>query len=253
MIEIQERGEVRELRLARPPVNALNLDVVSALREALAGAASDSKAGIILSGSPGIFSAGLDLKDLLALSREDLERFWRAFFALLQDLARSPCPVVAALTGHSPAGGAVLALFCDRRIAAEGNKFAIGLNEVQVGLVVPWPIQLAFVRLVGQRQAEKLLVSGALMSPDEALAAGFVDEVVPAALVVDRAAEYLEGLAALPGTAMRETRQLLRAQYSAPFDEVRDEDFEKMLDGWFSDETQANLRAVLERLAGRKR
>ena len=148
MIEIEEHGNLRELRLARPPVNALNYDLVSALRDALAKAGADEKEGVILSGSPGIFSAGLDLKDLLALSREDLGRFWRAFFSLLKELASSPCPVVAALTGHSPAGGAVLALFCDRRIAVQGERFAIWLNEVQAGLVVPCPIQQALLRLL---------------------------------------------------------------------------------------------------------
>lgn len=252
MIEIQEHGALRELRLARPPVNALNYEMVCALRAALAQAGADRKDGIILSGRPGMFSAGLDLKDLLTLSREDMRQFWLAFFGLLQDLAGSPCPVVAAITGHSPAGGAVLALFCDRRIAAQG-EFKMGLNEVQVGLVVPWPIQAAFVRLLGARQAEQLLVAGALVNPDAALAAGFVDEVVAADAVIERAVKWLEQMAALPRHAMLQTRRFLRAEYAKPFASVRDDDVEAMLDGWFSAATQRNLRAVLERLASKKR
>lgn len=252
MIKILEHGKLRELQLDRPPVNAFNRDLVSALRAALAQAFKEEADGVILSGKPGMFSAGLDLKDLLALSRDDLRLFWKDFFALLQDLAGSPCPVVAAVTGHSPAGGAVIALFCDRRIAAQGN-FAMGLNEVQVGLVVPWPIQKAFTRLLGARQAEQLLVRGALFSPDEALAIGFVDEVVAADKVVEHAVNWLKSMAALPRFAMLETRRLLRAEYSAPFAEIPDSELEKMLDEWFSAATQRNLHAVLERLASKKR
>lgn len=251
MIESEDLGKVRELRLARPPVNALNLELVERLRAELARAADDGAEGVILTGRPGIFSAGLDLRDLLALSRAELGVFWRAFFGLLCDLATMPCPIVAAISGHSPAGGAVLALFCDRRIAAQG-EFSIGLNEVQVGLVVPWPIQRAFVRLLGARQAEQLLVQGRLLSPDEALAVGFVDEVVAFDAVTASAGRWLEATLALPRDAMLETRKLLRQPYAEAFAEIDDADFEQMLDGWFSEATQARLRAVLEQLSRRK-
>lgn len=252
MIEIEEHGNIRELRLARPPVNALNGELVNNLRMALAKAREDGKQGIVLSGRPGMFSAGLDLKALLGLKRPEMDQFWRDFFALLRDLANSPCPVVAAMTGHSPAGGAVLALFCDRRILAQG-EFKVGLNEVQVGLVVPRPIQSGLVRLLGARQAEQLLVSGALLSPDEALGVGFVDEVVSVESVVDRSVKWLQTMNALPQNAMLETRRMLRSEYAQPFDELQESDFEPMLDGWFSDATQRQLREVLERLASKKR
>lgn len=251
MLETEEHGDIRELRLARPPVNAINLELVQALRAELARAVADERHGVILSGRPGIFSAGLDLKDLLALSRPQLKTFWKAFFNLLQDLANLPCPAVAAITGHSPAGGAVLALFCDRRIAAHG-KYVMGLNEVQVGLVVPWPIQRAFTRLLGARQAERLLVAGALLSPDDALAVGFLDEVADTEAVVPQSVQWLQQINALPRNAMLQTRKLLRAEYAQPFAEVGEGDYEQMLDGWFSDATQRSLRAVLERLEKKK-
>ena len=102
--------------------------------------------------------------------------YWREFFAVCATLARAPIPLVAAVTGHSPAGGAVLALFCDYRVMAQG-AFKIGLNEVQVGLSVPDCIQFALRRVVGNHRAERLLVAGAMLESSAALDCGYVDEL----------------------------------------------------------------------------
>src|SRR5690606_40710473 len=115
--------------------------------------------GIVLSGQPRIFSAGLDVPYLLTLGddRGALTNAWQAFFGVARALASSPVPVVAALTGHAPAGGCVYALCCDYRIMAAGD-YRIGLNETQVGLVAPEGIQRLLRRAVGSHPAARLLV-----------------------------------------------------------------------------------------------
>lgn len=251
MIETESRGDIRVLRLARAPVNALDPTLVNTLRETLEQTASERPAGVVLTGRPGVFSAGLDLKALLALERPAMARFWRDFFALLDSLARFPVPLVAAISGHSPAGGAVLSLYCDRRIAVRG-PFKMGLNEVQVGLVVPGPIQMALTRLVGAHTAEGLMVRGALISPEEAHACGLVDDLVEAADLIDAASSWLEHLATLPRAAMLGTRAFARRSLAAPYAEVTDADIEGMVDGWFSEATQESLRAVLKKLEARR-
>ena len=100
-----------------------------------------------------------------------MEQTLRDFFRLMRALAASPIPTVAAITGHAPAGGAVLSIFCDARVMAEGD-FRIGLNEVQVGLSLPRVIHTALVRVVGERQAERLGVGGLLVPAGEALRIG---------------------------------------------------------------------------------
>jgi enoyl-CoA hydratase/carnithine racemase len=197
-----------------------------------------------------MFSAGLDVPHLLTLDRGGIRHLWDAFYALLRGLAASPVPVVAAITGHSPAGGAVLALYCDLRVMAEG-EFRIGLNEVRVGLPMPPVILAAMRRLVGPRLAERMCVSGALVSPAEAAHIGLVDELAPPARVVERAVAMAAELAALPRAAMAETRRLARADLTAMFDDA-DAEMEGLLDSWFSAEAQATMRALVERLA-RKR
>ena len=251
MLETIDHGAVREVRLARPPVNALSPELVIALEQALAEAADHARA-IVLSGQPGMFSAGLDMKALLARDRAEMAAFWGRFLALLRRLATSRAPIVAALTGHSPAGGAVMAIFCDARVAAAGD-FKIGLNEVQVGMAMPSIIHAAMLRLVGAREAERLCVGGLLVSPDEALAAGLVDEVVEPELVVARAISRAGAYAALPPQAMARTRALCRADLAAAFDRVGADFADEMNAGWFSDETQSTMKAVLAQLAAKSK
>jgi enoyl-CoA hydratase/carnithine racemase len=212
-----------------------------------------------------MFSAGLDVPLLLQLDREGIRGLWLGLYALLRTLARSPLPVVAAITGHSPAGGAVLALFCDVRIMAAGD-WRIGLNEVQVGIPMPPVILYAMRRLVGARLAERLCVAGLLVPAAEAARIGLVDELVAPEQVVARAIAVAEELVALPPAAMLATRRTARADLCALFDApaaaarpaetsetAETAEIEAVLDAWFGAEAQSTMRALVERLAARKR
>ncbi|WP_428265584.1 enoyl-CoA hydratase/isomerase family protein [Haliangium sp.] len=248
MLDVIDHGPVRELRLAHPPVNALCPELIAALYEQVTTAAGEGgPEALVLSGRPGMFSAGLDVPVLIKLDRAAIAEVWRQFFGLMQALARSPIPVVAAISGHSPAGGAVLALFCDYRIMAEG-KFKIGLNEVQVGLPLPTPIYKALVYAVGRRQAERLGVAGLMMSPEEALQVGLVDELCDPEQTAARALEWAEGMLRLPPQARTRTRELARRELAATFDGFSDEVRMSFVESWFGDETQSTLRAVVARM-----
>jgi enoyl-CoA hydratase/carnithine racemase len=244
---ITHDNAIREIQLARPPVNALNQELVHALREAIDNSVREGVRGIVLSGAPGLFSAGVDVPALLQRDRQGVLDYWREFFALCGTLARVPIPMVAAVTGHSPAGGAVLALFCDYRVMAEG-PFRIGLNEVQVGLIVPEAIQLALRRVVGAYRAERLLVSGAMIESAEALACGFVDEVTGVDQVTQRALHWLNELLALPSQAMLTTRSLARADLAAAYADMDALPLEEFTEAFFHPETQAVLQQLVARL-----
>jgi enoyl-CoA hydratase/carnithine racemase len=248
---IEHDHGILELRLTRPPVNALNPALIAALKRAIEQAPSDGAEALVLSGSPGLFSAGLDIPALLQLDRAAMRAFWNDFFGVCAALARSPIPIVAAVTGHSPAGGAVLAIFCDYRVMARG-EFRIGLNEVRVGLTVPDCIQAALRRLIGTYRAERLLVAGTMLDSEDALAAGFVDELTGIDQVVTRAVAWLEPLLQLPRRAMLETRAMARADLARLFDDPASLPVEAFLDGWFAPEAQATLRALVERLRSKK-
>ncbi|MCS6946470.1 MAG: enoyl-CoA hydratase/isomerase family protein, partial [Steroidobacteraceae bacterium] len=152
------------------------------------------------------------------------------------------------LTGHSPAGGAVLALYCDRRVMATGD-FRIGLNEVQVGLTPGPIIAQACRRLVGARAAERLLTTGALLTPSEALALGLVDRLAAPDQVVATALAEARELLRLPAHAYALTRSIVRADLVAMFGtdpqatiEAQALEFETLM---HSDETRERLAAAL--------
>jgi len=247
MIQTINHGVIRELRLDRPPVNALSPELINALRKAIQAAPGEGARTLILSGAPGRFSGGLDVPLLLGLDRTAMATLWRDFYALLGAIARSPIPIVAAITGHAPAGGTVLALYCDLRIMASGD-YKIGLNEVQVGIPIPPVIPAGARRLLGPRLAERLAVSGELLSPQDALGFGMIDEVVALEKVVDRAVERCQRLLALPAEAMASTRQLARADLIAIFEVDLEPELQRVIAGWWSAETQGTLRALVERV-----
>ncbi len=254
MLESIAHDDILELRLANPPVNALHPDLIAALREAVVKAPGRGVRALVLSGQPGMFSAGLDVPTLLGLDRDAMSRVWGDFSGLMAALARSPIPSVAAITGHSPAGGAVVSLFCDYRVMARSSSaekpFRIGLNEVQVGLVVPDAIQAALRRLLGAHRAERLMVAGAMISSEEAERIGMVDELAAVEDVVPRALAWCQAHLAAPRQAMEGTRRLARADLAAVFDGQSKAHVEEFLDIWFSEESQTTLKALVARLKG---
>lgn len=132
MLEIINHGKIREIRLARPPVNALHPELVKLLTQTLRETGTECGA-VVLSGRDGVFSAGLDVVELLQLDRQGMMAFWGAFIELLETIALSRVPVASAITGHSPAGGAVMCLMSDYRVMSRGD-YLIGLNETRVGV-----------------------------------------------------------------------------------------------------------------------
>ncbi|MGO1071549.1 enoyl-CoA hydratase/isomerase family protein [Lysobacter sp. CA199] len=247
-VETLTHGDIVEIKLARAPVNALNPALCNATREAIEQAVLHGAHGIVLSGGPKVFSAGLDVPYLLSLGdqRDHLLLAWQAFFGLNRALASSPVPVVAAIAGHAPAGGCVMALCCDYRVMASGN-YSIGLNETQVGLVAPEGIQRLMRRVVGTYRAERLLVAGALVDAQTALSIGLVDELVEIDAVAERARAWLQQLLSLPRSAMLQTRALARADL---VEALRPEHIEldRFVESWYSQDTQTALKALVAKL-----
>lgn len=249
MLDIIDHGGIRELRLARPTVNALNIDMLRRLQSAV-----EDHAGVdafVVTGQPNVFSAGLDVPAILASGREAAAELFTQLWYLQRALAASPVPVVFGITGHCPAGGTVLAIYADYRVMAEGD-FRLGLNEVQVGLYPGPVIHGAYRRLVGGHAAQ-LLTRGALVDPATALRMGLVDELCAPAKCVERAIEVAREFASLPREAMRRTREMTRAELVALFgdpaqaDALAREFGETGAKFWFVPETLERLATIFKR------
>ena len=247
MLEIHDHGAIREIRLARPPANALNGELVNALAGALQTAGTEAEA-VVVSAAGRMFCAGLDVPELLQLDRSRFAVLWRDFIGLTQTIATLPVPTVFAMQGHAVAGGLLLALFADYRIMPAG-AFKTGLNEVQVGLVAPTPVHRALVRLVGPQRAERMLVSGEVMATEKAHAIGLVDELAEMPEeVVPAAVAWCTRHLALPRRALNLSRQMARADLHAIFDDYSARENESWVDLWFEKNTQAILNELVASL-----
>lgn len=251
MIEFLNHGRIREIRMTRQPVNALNPELVNLLTRAFNDAFEDVDA-VVLSGLEGIFSAGLDVVELLPLDRESMTKFWSEFFELLETIACSPVPVATAITGHSPAGGAVISLMSDYRVMSRGS-FKIGLNETRVGLVLPPLLQNAMSRLVGARIAEKMVVSGTVINPEHASDIGLVDALETGyEETIHNAVQWCEEMLTLPRHAMLGNRDVSRTYFKQAFACCETKGLEAFINTWFQEEAQTVMKSLVAKLGSKR-
>jgi enoyl-CoA hydratase len=188
-------------------VNALDLDFFSRLDAALDDCADD--AAVVLTGRPGMFSAGLNTKTMAALDTEGLTEMLVQFARTFLRVWLEPRPVVAAVTGHAIAGGTILAMTCDHAVAADG-EFGWGLTETTIGFPLPqWIIGVARNN-VGAQHLDDLLLPGRTVGPAEAVEVGFADELRPPEQVMVAAQERALALTKLPRSTYAETKRRLR-------------------------------------------
>ena len=198
---------VAVIRLDDGKANALGYELMEATLAAVARAEREAGA-VVLAGRPGRFSAGFDLREMMAGADKATAMLTKGADFLL-GLYAAPLPLVIACTGHALAGGALTVLTGDVRVGAAGD-FKIGLNEVQIGLPVPiLAMELARDRLPRASLTDATLFS-TIYSPEAARTAGYLDEVVDAARVVEVAIDHARRLATFSRHAYAKTKLALR-------------------------------------------
>jgi enoyl-CoA hydratase len=203
-------GRIATVTIDDGKVNAFSIGMLKALHEALDRAERDG-AVVVLSGREGCFSAGFDLKTFGEGGERVLEMLTLGA-TLAERLLAFPRPVVVACSGHAVAAGSFVLLSADLRIAADG-PFRIGLNEVQIGLTVPWfAIELARQRL-HPAHYDAAVVTARMYAPTEAVLAGFVDRVVAPEELRAQSLEAAAALSELDANAHAATK--LRAREDA--------------------------------------
>lgn len=243
-----ETDGITTIQLLRGKANAINGEMVSELREALYSLANSADtAAVIVTGHGSFFSAGLDVMELYNYNEAQLIDFWRSFGELIYEMNAFPKPLLAAVNGHSPAGGCVLALCCDYVVMDEGI-YRIGLNELEVGIVIPGIMMKLLSHRTGGAQAYQLLMTAKMLTAGEACDAGIVDQVSQpgTALLIarERCASYLQ----FPGEIWSDTKLNLKAGL---LKELRPDfhlEFERTFKQWWKPATRERLLAVINRI-----
>ena len=242
---VEDRGSVAILRLNNGVTNAISPLLVHDLAEALNEIRTDFK-GMVLAGGTKFFCIGLDLPSLLKLDRTGMADFWRRFNQLAFDLFTLPLPTVCAISGHAVAGGNVLALTCDYRFAASGNK-QIGLNEVKLGVPAPYLADLILRQVVGDRTATEMLYHGEFMPLSDAKQIGLIDEIYPQETVEDQAVEKAAELAAIQGPAFAAVKGNRVEAIRSRYEENHKSKNEAFLECWFSEPVQELLKEASQK------
>ncbi|MHA6792464.1 enoyl-CoA hydratase/isomerase family protein [Pseudonocardia bannensis] len=240
VIEREDRGKVAVIRLAREPVNAMDVEFLEAIWKEIRELPGGVARAAVITGAGNTFSAGVDLGRLLGGGQHYVHNFLPLLSRVFEALFTCPLPVVAAVNGDAFTGGCVLACCADRRLMADGDG-RIGVRALKVGLPMP-RIALEILKFaVGETTATKLMLGAETHLPREAARYGLIDEVVGPTELLDRAVDEATRMAEeVPADTFNVTKSQLHRDTVERIDRYsRDEDLiaqrlwvEHQVDGW---------------------
>ncbi len=237
--------DVVVLRMDHGKVNALDVDLLIAVREAFLQVSKE--AAVVLTGNDRAFSAGLDLRQLLDSPLEYSDQLLDELTTTCLTIFDHPRPVVAAINGAAIAGGAMLALAADVRIMSQG---VIGLPELRVGVPIPSAL-MELARYVLGAHLTRHVLQGLAIEPEAALALGMVDALADPELILDRAIAEAQSLAEVPAVTYALMKQALHAEARDLMEAGTPEGDDEVADAWTSPEVRAQIQAQVERMSKR--
>jgi 3,2-trans-enoyl-CoA isomerase len=247
-INVTIKDRLALITLNRGKSNALNREMVTELNDMMRNIENDANiGGVVITGRGHFFSAGLDLIELYGYNEEEIAAFWVLFLQFTARIIAFKKPLVAAVNGHSPAGGCIIALACDARVMAEG-KYIIGLNEVPVGIIVPDSVFNLYAFWLGKANASRSLLEGKLFSPEEALNIGLVDELVNPDSIMTAAERKIRKYMALEPNTWQQSKLNIRKELIAGTGTPDPATLETVLKQWWSPATRAILKMLIDNL-----
>lgn len=243
-VDLQMRDGIAVLALKRGKVNAINGMVVDELRAKLKAIEGDPAVrAVVLTGTGKFFSFGFDIPEFLSFSREQFAAFLTNFTDLYTYVFVYPKPVVAALNGHTIAGGCMLASACDYRVMASG-KAKISLNEIRFGSSVFAGSTEILRYWVGSANATAILFSGDMYSAEEAVKMRLVQEVTTEEGLMDAAYQAASGFASKHQPAFAGIKSLLRKSIADEMRSREADSIREFVDIWYSEATWTNVNNI---------
>ena len=251
MLDVERRGDIALVSFNRPPVNALDAEFLHAIRAGFDEVAASDARAVVLTGEGKCFSAGADLFRVLEADRDYVMENVPNLSAAFKAVFEFPRPVVAAVNGHAIAGGAIFVCACDRRLMAAGSG-VIGISELKVGVCFP-VYALEIMRFaVAPQHFQELVYLADTYSPEAGLERGLIDEVVEPELLLDRAFEVAEQMAAIPVGTFVAMKKLMRQPTVDRIERYSTGHDPEAARLWASDEVRASIKGFLDATVGRK-
>lgn len=241
MIRRETAGNVEVLRLQHGKVNALDTELLQALDDALLALEGEPWRPVVMTGEGRAFSVGLDLPRVVEGGADYVASLLEVLTRLLMRLLRFPRPMIAAINGHAIAGGCVLPCACDGRLMASGDG-RIGVTELLVGVPFPTAVLEPVREVVGARYLRRLVYESVLLSAEEALEVGLVDEVLPPEDLMPRAVELGERLARIRPPVFTMTKRQLTAPLLERIERMTALHESDAADLWFGEEALDAIR-----------
>jgi 3,2-trans-enoyl-CoA isomerase len=217
-LKIEYKENYAIVQLDNGKVNAINTELAKELGEAFRLLeADDNVKGVILTGRPHAFSAGLDIMSMAGGLKIATE-FWQYYLDALQVMIRFPKPFVCAITGYAPAGGTILACCADYRIMGIGEKHVIGMHEFKMSLPIPELLSRIYAYTIGERMAWKSVLNARLYNAESAKAIGLVDETAVVEDVLALAEQRLEQYMKVYLPMFAKTKRYLRRELLTAID-----------------------------------
>jgi enoyl-CoA hydratase/carnithine racemase len=238
-VTLEAHDAVAVLRLNNGVTNAISPGLLDDLVRELKRIKSEYK-GMVLAGGEKFFCIGFDLPALLQLDRTDMIEFYTRFNEVILDLYTLPVPTACAINGHATAGGAIFAISSDFRLVSMGRRF-IGLNEIKIGVPVPYLPDLILRQLVGDRCATEMMYSGKFVEPEEAKRIGLVDDVFESKDLEEKAVAKIAELTALPPYGFPTIKNYRVEAVKSRYEEMRSADIDLFLKCWFDPSVQELL------------
>ncbi len=243
-VSVSKEGGIATVTLNRGKVNAINEPLIEQLDSCFVKLANDKTVkAIILTALGKFFSFGFDIPEFLTYPKESFIRYLTKFTNLYTSLFIFPKPIVAALNGHTIAGGCMLALSCDSRIMSSG-KAKISLNEIGFGSTV-FAGSIAMLKFcVGQKNAESVLYSGTMYTADEAIQLGLIDQISSSENLMENAKKAAQEFAGKELLAFSALKGLLRKPVAEEMVKREKDAIREFVDIWYSEETWKNLKKI---------
>jgi enoyl-CoA hydratase/carnithine racemase len=246
MIQTEIRDKVAICSLNRGVTNALNANMIHLIDDEIdkLGKMQDIHGVILTSSNSKFYSIGLDIPELFPLSQKEFTEFFQNFSQLCVKILSYPKPVITTINGHAIAGGCILALACDYRYAKKDN-FKMGLNEIKLGVPVPYIAECILKDLIGIHKTRYVCETGDFFLPEQLLTLGLIDEIFAEEDLTEHAITKINQIANNSLDAFSKIKEIRNEQILERFNKNYHRTTQEFVDLWYSPITRVRLQEAI--------